>query len=209
MTVPEEGYDQLLQYLGIDEKTYSTIFDDSRKVWEYTSEGIGKRDFWQVSQNELRFLYTVTRIFKPRVVAETGVGPGSTSYAYLRAMEDYGGKLISFDLGKKYGNEEKGEEVGFLVPASLRRNWNLILGNTRDTLEKNLEMFGKVGIFMHDSEHTHDHVKFELETAYMHMDHKFMMIVDNYDWTSSPNEFASKNNLKLFRVSDDMCFIIR
>ena len=208
MTVPEEGFPDLIKFLRSDENEYKRIYDTSAKIWDYTSTIIGNRDFWQVSERELRFLYTVTKIFRPGIVAETGVGPGSTSYAYLSALGEYGGKLLSFDLGKRYGNEEKEEKIGFLVPEEMKKNWELIIGDSRNTLEKNLSRYGKIGIFMHDSNHTHEHVKFELETAWKFMDKKFIMIVDNFDWTSAPQEFANEHGLSLFRVSDDMCFLL-
>jgi hypothetical protein len=62
---------------------------------------------------------------------------------------------------------------------------------------------------MHDSEHTYDHVTFELNTAIKHMKEHFIIVVDNYNWTEAPDDFASSNGLKLIHPTDDMCLIFR
>lgn len=209
MKVPEEGYEELLKEFAIDRASYERRLVEASDIIKKAASVIGDRNFWQVSEKELAFIYAVTASLKPEVIVETGVGPGTTSFAFLSAASTYGGRLVSFDLGEKYGDENISEPVGFVVPDELRNNWNLILGNTTETLPANISKYGRPSIFMHDSEHTYGHVTFELDTAMKHLNGKFLIIVDNFDWTEGPADFARKHELVLNRVADDMCYIYR
>lgn len=209
MRVPQEGYDDLLLNFRIDESEYEHWINEAGKVLSYVNSKLGNRNFWQVSESELSFIYAITSAIRPRVVAETGVGPGTTSYAFLSALMKHGGELVSFDLGQPYGDEKAHEPVGFVVPESLKNSWHLIVGDTESTLPENIARYGKPDIFMHDSDHTYSHVTFELETVFREMNPNFLIIVDNYDWTNAAKDFAEKNGLVLSKVADDMCCIYR
>ena len=46
------------------------------------------------------------------------------------------------------------------------------------------------GLFYHDSDHSHDHIIFELECALPHMNPHGVMVVDDAGWTSATWDFA-------------------
>ncbi len=209
MEIPEEGKEQLLKNFSIGHEDYEKRIEEARKIIEYVESRVAGRNFWQVSEPELSFIYAMTLSLRPEVIVETGVGPGTTSYAFLSAARTYGGKLVSFDLGKAYGQEKVPEPVGFVVPEELKESWHLILGNTSETLPQNITKYGKPSVFMHDSEHTYEHVTFELETALEALTDRFLIIVDNFDWTQGPEDFAKKHGFVISRVADDMCYIYR
>ena len=111
------NYRPVIKALGIEEGAFTRAASDADSILKYTESKISGRNFWQVSPDELRFIYSISVNLKARNVVETGVGPGTTSYAFLTALKQTGGKLTSFDLGVKYGEAERGEPVGFVVPA--------------------------------------------------------------------------------------------
>ncbi|EQD64963.1 hypothetical protein B1A_08650 [mine drainage metagenome] len=115
--------------------------------------------------------------------------------------------MISFDLGVKYGNSDE-MPVGFAISEELKAKWNLIIGDSSTTLIEQLEKYKTINMFFHDSNHTYEHVTFELETVYPYLSNNFLVVVDNYDWSEATKNFAAENDLKLVHVSDDMCFII-
>ncbi|MGC8514850.1 MAG: class I SAM-dependent methyltransferase [Thermoplasmata archaeon] len=205
----ETNYKPVIRAVGISDVDYEAAISDAREINSYISSKIGGRQFWQVSADELTFIYSITRTLEPRNVVETGVGPGTTSFAFLSALEKTGGKLHSFDLGMKYGEEEKGEPVGFVVPENMRRRWDLTLGNSKFTLPKGLTRIGSVDLFFHDSEHTKEHVLFELESVLPYLSDRSLILVDNYDWTEAPNLFASRTKMTLTHVVDDLCAIYK
>ena len=195
-----------LQYLKTDLESFEKVALEAEPINREIADTIGNRDYWQVSDRELAYIFASVRIFGGRIIAETGVGPGTTSYAILKASENFSGHLYSFDLGKPYG-KEKDRPVGFMVPESLKDRFTLIIGDTKQTLEKNLTYFGPFDVFFHDSEHTFEHVTFELETARKNLRNKFLIMVDNYDWTDAPEKFASRYGYHLYHPFDDLCFI--
>ncbi len=195
-------------FLGRDEEDFNRFEAEAQPVVDYIETKIGGKNYWQVSYDELRSLYAAVRIFQPKVMVETGVGPGTTTTAILTAMSSYGGKLYSFDLGEKFGEDEQ-IPVGYVVPDELRGNWKLFTGDSRETLPREIEGIGPVDMFFHDSDHTYQHVNFELETCWDHASDRFLIAIDNYDWSDAPDEFSAKHGLELFHIEDDMCFIFR
>ncbi|HLH86802.1 MAG TPA: class I SAM-dependent methyltransferase [Thermoplasmataceae archaeon] len=195
-----------LNYLGCDANRYDEMKKRADPIVQAVQRRIGQDNYWQVSPEELRSIYASVGLFRGPMIAETGVGPGSTSYAILEASREFRGTLYSFDLGEPYG-EKRDKPVGFLVPENLRDRWVFIRGDTKKTLAKNLSYFGPFDVFFHDSEHTYDHVNFELETALKNLRKRFLIMVDNYDWTEAPADFASSHHLKLLPLVDDLCFI--
>ncbi len=169
-------------------------------------EKINGRDFWQISEDEFSFLYIAVKISRPKIVFETGVGPGTSTSAILKALGS-SSRLVSFDLGVKYGNADE-MPVGFVIPQELKSKWELILGDSAKTLKEQLSKYGKIDMFFHDSTHTYEHVTFELNSILPHLSDNFIIVIDNYDWTSAPKDFAKNNNFTLVHVSDDMCFMI-
>ncbi len=202
-----QGKEEIMKFLGCSASDIVENFRKAESIISYVESQLMGRDYWQVSSSELAWLYSLVRIMKAERVAETGVGPGSTSLAILDAMKETGGKLFSFDKGVRYGNADH-KSVGFLVQEQYRARWKLILGDSKETLEKNMGSYGLFDVFFHDSEHTYEHVTFELETALRHMKEKFLIVIDNYDWTSAPEEFSKKHNLSIIPVVDDMCVIL-
>lgn len=200
------GKEKILEFLECTEKDVAESFERAQKIVDYVDSKIGGKNYWQVSKEELCWLYTGVRLMRAPLMAETGVGPGSTSTAILDASSDFRGRLFSFDLGKKYGESEE-MPVGFLVPEKYMDRWSLVIGNTRDTLNGKLSYFGPFDVFFHDSDHTYEHVTWELETALANLRKKFLIVVDNFDWTTAARDFAEKHSLNLVQVADDMCFI--
>ena len=202
------GKEKILKFLECTEEDVRESFGLASRIAEYVESRIGGMNYWQVSYPELCWLYTGVRMMRAPLIAETGVGSGSSSTAILDACSEFRGRLFSFDLGQKYGQSEQ-KPVGFLVPEKFKDRWTLVIGDTKKTLDGKLSYFGPFDVFFHDSEHTYEHVTWELETALKNLRKKFLIVVDNYDWTKAPQDFADKHGLNLVKVADDMCFIFK
>lgn len=99
-------------------------------------------------------LYAVTRLTKPRVVVEVGVGRGATTAVLLSALDanDHG-HLHSIEfpsLRVGYSNE-----IGALVPEQLRSRWTLVWGPSQHILPRLLKTIGPVDLYVHDGGHTY------------------------------------------------------
>jgi Methyltransferase domain len=97
--------------------------------------------------------YSIVRALRPARVVETGTHDGLGSTAILAALERNGfGSLISID--PQFG-------TGWLVPNRLRGRWQPARGTSYDVLPS----VGPIDLFIHDSLHTPDCERWELETA--------------------------------------------
>ena len=92
------------------------------------------------------------------------------------------------------------EEIGWLVPQSLRHRWELIIGDSRIFLPKLLAELGHVDIFLHDSLHTLEHVLFELKESYNYIPKGGFLIVDdiNVNWIKKINQEIRTEKFELF-----------
>lgn len=150
-------------------------------------------------------LYILARIFKPKIIVETGVGPGgSTSFLLNALQKNEEGILYSIDLpgfdslyypniGKHYDvHVPTGFTTGWLVPQRLRNRWTLILGNTKTELPKLLEKLSAIDIFIHDSLHTYDHMMFEYSTAWPHLPKGGLLLSDDVNpyWSLAFPDFC-------------------
>ena len=97
--------------------------------------------------------YAIVRALRPARVVETGTHDGLGSTAILAALKRNGsGELISID-------PQPG--TGWLVPDELRERWRPIRATSYDALPS----VGQIDLFIHDSLHTPECERWELETA--------------------------------------------
>jgi predicted O-methyltransferase YrrM len=152
-----------------------------------------------------QLLYHLVRQTNPKVAVETGVKEGVSSSFILKGMEQGGvaHHLYSIDLPNQAYKREGGEghddrllpgrTVGFMVPKSLRRNWSLVIGDSRTELPKLLDTLGSVDFFLHDSMHTYDHMTFEYEAVWPKIRSGGVLASDDTDWNGAFTDFCSKH----------------
>lgn len=116
---------------------------------------------WNFSLSGDSFLYGMVLELKPKIVIETGVAFGNSSYCILSAMNKNGfGTLYSIDI-------QPGQYTGYVVPDELRQNWNLILGKSSKVVIPELfSQLSSIDMFFHDSVHTTDFMLWEYEQAW-------------------------------------------
>jgi hypothetical protein len=157
------------------------------------------------------FLYALARATKPRILLETGVFDGTFSAFYLKAIEENArrdgieGRLVSIDLPaytpieestSRYGRRSHlpaGCEPGWIVPDDLRARWTLHIGDARRLLPGVADELGPVSLFFHDSLHTYEHMMFEFEEIWPHLDEGACLLTHDVHWNLSFRDFARKH----------------
>ena len=189
---------RIAELFGTGESRVSHLCEESRAAEKIVAGPLRGKNLWALVYEKRRALYAITRLLRPAVAVETGVGSGVSTTFLLSALRS--GVLHSIDLGVKYGEEDEEYPVGFLVPEKLRRKWHFHKGNANVLLEPLLEDIGTIQLFYHDSLHTYRHVYFELECAWKHME-RGVLLVDNYEFTGAPKQFARASDAPLVRLS--------
>ena len=169
---------------------------------ELTDKWIESQDSWErtglMDFSCSTLIYQIIRKLKPDIVVETGVANGASSTFILSAMEANGiGKLYSIDW---FESEElsfvpKGKKTGWMVPNHLRRRWNLIIGWTEEKLEPLLKQIGIIDIFLHDSDHSYETMKYEYKAAFPYLKINGLLLSDDVRMNTAFDEFTKDNNM--------------
>ena len=77
-----------------------------------------------------------------------------------------------------------------MVPAELRRRWQLVLGRSQDELPPLLERVDEIDFFMHDSEHSYDCMSFEFRTAWPALRDGGVVVADDVNVNDAWDEFT-------------------
>jgi hypothetical protein len=150
-------------------------------------EGFYSADFWA---KKILIQYAAVRALRPEIIVETGVASGvSSSYLLLALGRNQKGTLHSVEVGDP-SYRPAGRAPGWIVPDRLRSRWQLHIGDATTVLPELFQKLGEVDMFIHDSLHTYEHMKFELELAYPHTRRDGLMLADDALWNSAFTEVA-------------------
>jgi cephalosporin hydroxylase len=162
-------------------------------------------------------IYCLVRCLKPKVVVETGVYYGGNSVFALSALKKNGtGKLVSIDFPQNIMRAESikerhpwvgdselyssSYEPGFIVPKKFRNFWELKVGDSLEILPK---LNHEIDLFIHDSEHTLNHVTSELNLVWDKISSKGLVFVDDIDWSNGFYAFLVKRELYPLLLTDN------
>ena len=157
--------------------------------------------------------FLVIRVLKPRLVVETGVAQGISTYYFLKALELNGaGRLFSVDHPNRdpagYSYDGKVDKVyvpeklspGWLVPDSLRGRWELRFGRSSEILPT---LDFEVDMFHHDSEHSYQNMMFEYEWALQHLVGGGVLSSDDVSWNRAFTDFVGRHHGELRVLIND------
>ena len=147
-----------------EEEVESYIRDFRQKNEDNESEAAGQ---WvtiggsKMSVRDRITLHTLVRALQPRVVVETGVAGGASATVILQNIASEGGRLVSIDIAGPHASR-----YGELIPDPLRSAWELRLQDSAPLLPGVLTELQPLDLFLHDSQHTVSHMRWEYELAW-------------------------------------------
>jgi hypothetical protein len=128
----------------------------------------------------VRAIWCLTRHLRPSNVVETGVAHGVTSRFILEALERNGvGHLWSIDRPPL--EQALHKQIGIAVGDRFPRRWSNIKGTSRRRLPGLLSQLGHIDLFIHDSLHSEQNVRFELDRAWAALRSGGAIVVDDID----------------------------
>jgi Methyltransferase domain len=146
--------------------------------------------------NLAHVVWCAIRHMDPQRVLETGVARGVTSVLALGAMaqSNGGGRLWSIDLPPMMSGWHEQSKV--LVDESAWPDWTYIRGSSRRTLVSTCTSMDSIDIFVHDSLHTPQTMKYELEKAWPFMRSGALLICDDVEGNSAFVDFVTSRRVE-------------
>lgn len=137
---------------------------------------------------DVRKLYFLARHRKPKVIVETGVSAGYSSRAFLEAIRANGiGRLYSSDLPLHLTREQ----VGCIVPPSMRNDWELYYDGDAKNIPLILATVPRVDLFHYDSEKSVDAKRRVIGLIRQKMPVNGLIVVDDIDRDGYFRELSS------------------
>ena len=160
-----------------------------------------------------KWIYCCVRVLRPRLMVETGVAHGYSSWVILNAMHRNGtGALCSIDLPSRDSNTaynfDGTPDTGWMVPAALRPRWTLRLGDARQLMPETLRELGRIDMFFHDSDHSYAHMQWEFATVWPSLAQRGVLLSDDVDKNTAFQEFVEKHRLGAVQFSKGGCAVV-
>ena len=212
-------YDELLRNQFFLESINEQIIE-IRAKWGFkkgifSMETISSVDWFAF---ERILIYVLIRHLKPKVVLETGVYYGGNSaFALLALAQNGDGKMVSVDYPDSeirhkgdgswrhsmVGDSELYDPTlrpGFMVPLHLRKNWELIEGDSLMVIPKLNETFD---FYIHDSDHSMKFLSQELAATWQKLSDNALILVDDIDWSNAFYSFCVEKRLFPLLMTDN------
>lgn len=144
-------------------------------------------------------LYIFTRATRPDLFVETGVHNGmGTCFSLLAMRRNRKGTLHSIDLPPTsqfildQGNRPmpEGKAQGWMIPDYLKERHRLHVGAAQVELPFLLQELGTIDAFLHDSDHSYQHMMFEMGLVWDYLRPGGWLLCDNIEANPSFDHFA-------------------
>jgi len=141
---------------------------------------LGRRIIW----------YVLVRIYKPKVIVETGTDKGLGSLVIQLAIEkNQIGKLYTLDIDEYSGSlfdEEDLKKIKFLIGDSVQ----------------NMQKLNEIDFFIHDSDHSEEHEKKEIQAAASKLTNNSIVISDNSHVTDILFQWSKETNRNFIFIKE-------
>ena len=177
------------------EKEFDHAWSDLAR--HMASSGLKVGDGHDADANLAHVVWCAIRHLDPARVLETGVARGVTSVLALSALSQSNagtGRLWSIDLPPMMSGWHEQSKV--LVDEAAWPDWTYIRGSSRRTMTSTCKSMQSIDIFIHDSLHTPQTMKYEFELAWPFMSAGSLLISDDVEGNSAFIDFAGSHHIE-------------
>jgi predicted O-methyltransferase YrrM len=190
----------LHELLGIEwpcplDEDFNAAWDDLARNMASAGLTVGKGH--DADANLARVVWCAIRHMEPQRVLETGVARGVTSALALGAMaqsDGEGGRLWSIDLPPMMSGWHEQSKV--LVDEAAWPNWTYVRGSSRRTMTSTCASIGSIDVFIHDSLHTPQTMRYEFDKAWPFMRAGALLISDDVGGNSAFVDFVTSRRIE-------------
>lgn len=221
---------QLSTILGKEKKIFKRFIDDIEqdplffgyikdKMQHHLRYTPSKYDFMYTSKTGSIFfpcvtLYSLMRALEPEIVVETGGTPGKSSAAILKALsENNKGHLYTLDLPPQttaatlnpsdiHCLRPESDVSCWAIEPALRSRHTLLFGDTKATLIPLFRQLKEVDVFIHDSDHSYEHMMFEFKASWDFIKKGGLLISDDVSTNASFSDFAKMMNREAYYIAN-------
>ena len=165
---------------------------------------VGPKSFYSWNDGDagfVRAIWCLTRHLCPKNVIETGVAHGVTSRFILEALKLNGsGHLWSIDRPPL--NHELHDQIGIAVGDRFPTLWSYVSGPSRRRLPALLSKLGEIDLFIHDSLHSEQNVRFEMDRAWPALQIGGAIVVDDIDTNWGFKTFMQAHSDQQFMICE-------
>lgn len=141
--------------------------------------------FYNSNIKTLKLLDLLVKEIKPSIVVETGLANGASTRKILSAFKELNlidSKLYTFDIDPILETEELKSNPQF----------NFVLIDPRNGIEKEMSIIGEIDLFYHDSDHSYDNQMHEYENAWKMLKPNGALATDDVQWSNAFIDFCKK-----------------
>lgn len=190
---------KLHELLGLEwpcplERDFEEAWTDLERTMASTSVKVGAGH--DADLNLANVVWCAIRHMDPLRVLETGVARGVTSVLALRALSQSNGgqgRLWSIDLPPMMHGWHEQSKV--LVDENAWPDWTYVRGSSRRTMASTCAAMKSIDIFIHDSLHTPQTMKYEFEKAWPYMRTGGLLISDDVEDNSAFVDFVQSHDV--------------
>ena len=128
-------------------------------------------------------LYSYILAKKPKIIVETGVANGITTNVIMRALEQTGGQLHSFDIDPRCASVYTGQG---------KWNFHLLASPYQRDLRSQVSQISEIDLWIHDSNHGFTWQEFEYNLAFLRLTKSGVLVSDDIDATPAFGLLTSK-----------------
>lgn len=129
----------------------------------------------------VRAIWCLTCHLRPNKVVETGVAHGVSSRFILEALNRNGENGHLWSIDRPPLEHVWREQIAMAVGDRFSTRWSYISGSSRRRLPVLFSQLGQIDLFVHDSLHNEQNVRFEMDRAWAALRPGGAIVVDDID----------------------------
>jgi predicted O-methyltransferase YrrM len=184
----------------MDSATVLKVKNSIREIASHSDDILNDIPFEMGGAGCYPLVYLITKKLKPKIVVETGVAAGFSSYAALLALDENNkGLLFSSDF-PYFRIKDPEKYIGCVVPDELKSKWRLYLDGDKNNLPKILSEIDEIDLLHYDSDKTYSGREFSMKALSPYFNENTVVIMDDIQDNSFFYDYIVEEKISDWKV---------